>query len=246
MRKKEREVKFTPQILFEDESLLVVDKPAGMVVNKAETTEGETTLQDWISKNFQFPLAQDETLRNGIVHRLDKETSGLLMVAKNKSVFEDLQRQFKERKVQKKYLALVHGQVMPRQGTIEASISRSPFDRKKFGIFLGGRQAKTQYEVKSQYCLTKTGERFSLLTLFPQTGRTHQLRVHLKFINHPVVADEKYGGRKTARADRRWCPRQFLHAWGLSFVHPLSQERIDLSAKLPSDLQLAMMNLDEF
>jgi 23S rRNA pseudouridine1911/1915/1917 synthase len=242
-----------PQIVFQDDFLLIINKPAGMVVNRAETTKGEETVQDWLQNNFQFSIFNFQTLRNGIVHRLDKETSGLLVVAKTKEAFENLQGQFKERKVKKKYLALVHGRVEPKSGVIEASITRSPFNRKKFGVFLGGREAKTRYKTISNFQLTASrdsfgmpisNEKFTLLELFPETGRTHQIRVHLKFIGHPIVGDEKYAGRKTARADRQWCPRQFLHAAGLSFIHPVSGKRVEFSSKLPSDLQLAMMKVE--
>ena len=267
---------FKLQIIFEDDFLLVIDKPAGMVVNWAETTRGEETVQDWIENNFQFPISNDQTLRNGIVHRLDKETSGLLIIAKTKEVFENLQQQFKERKVKKKYLALVHGKLEPVEGVIEASISRSPFDRKKFGVFLGGREAKTGYKVikyldgirsfvnhrhqmdrltiKNKSSAdgglqdsphSRIHVQFSLLGLTPETGRTHQIRVHLKFIGHPIVGDEKYAGRKTSRSDRKWCPRQFLHAAGLSFNHPVTGKRMEIVSKLPSDLQLAMMKISD-
>lgn len=236
---------FNPQIVFKDDSLLVIDKPAGLTVNRSDTTKNQETVQDWIEKNFQFPLAQDDFLRNGIVHRLDKETSGLLLIAKTKEAFENLQKQFKERKVKKKYLALVHGKVEPKEGMIEASLSRNPFDRKKFGIFLGGREAKTRYRRIDNRELIIENEKFSLLELYPETGRTHQIRVHLKFIGHPIVGDEKYAGRKTARNDRKWCARQFLHAAGLSFNHPVTGEKIELVSELPSDLQIAMIKTSD-
>ena len=231
----------TAKILFEDETILAIDKPAGMIVNRAETTRSEETVQDWIEDNFDFPLANCQILRNGLVHRLDKETSGLLLIAKTQKAFEDLQKQFKERKIKKKYLALVHGKVEPVQGVIQAAISRSPFDRKKFGVFLGGREAKTNYKVEEYYHLDT--ENYSFLELTPTTGRTHQIRVHLKFIGHPIVADGKYTGRKTLRKDLEWCPRLFLHATGLSFIHPVSHQEINLSSKLPSDLRLAIIKL---
>jgi 23S rRNA pseudouridine1911/1915/1917 synthase len=252
LRKEKRKVSFNPQIIFEDDFLLVIDKPAGMVVNRAETTKNEETIQDWIERKFSreagsrsagdFPLANNDLLRNGVVHRLDKETSGLLIIAKTPESFANLQQQFKERKVKKKYLALVHGKVEPKEGAIEASLSRSPFDRKKFGVFLGGREAKTNYRVLD-YLGSVKKEEFTLLALTPETGRTHQIRVHLKFIGHPIVGDEKYAGRKTARNDRKWCPRQFLHAAGLSFNHPATGKRIELVSELPSDLQIAMMKI---
>jgi RluA family pseudouridine synthase len=250
-----------PLVVFQDDFFLVIDKPAGMVVNRAETTQGAETVQDWVERKLKLPRLpkeQEESKtrdtygtfdtrdvfysRSGIVHRLDKETSGLLLIAKTPEVFENLQRQFKERKVKKKYLALVHGRVGPNKGVIEASISRSPFDRKKFGVFLGGRPAKTRYKIL-RYYENKILGKFSLLELSPETGRTHQIRVHLKFIGYPVVGDEKYAGRKTAKSDRQWCPRQFLHASFLSFTHPITGQKMSFSSKLPSDLQLAMMKI---
>lgn len=243
-----------PQIIFQDEFLLVLDKPAGMVVNRAETTRAEETVQDWIEKKLKVkreklkvPIQnskfKDFYGRAGIVHRLDKDTSGLLLVAKTPEAFENLQRQFKERKVKKKYLALVHGKLKPKEGVIKASISRSPFDRKKFGVFLGGREAKTKYKRIAIYDLRFKNEKLSLVELCPETGRTHQLRVHLKYLGHPIVGDEKYAGRKTARSDRQWCPRQFLHASFLALIHPVTNQKLKFFSKLPSDLELAIIKL---
>jgi len=229
----------TPKIIFEDKFILVINKPAGMVVNRAETTK-EKTIQDWV-ENYLKIKNRGIGDRAGIVHRLDKETSGLLLIAKTLKAFENLQKQFKQRKVEKRYLALVHGKVKPKQGIIEAPITRSPYDRKKFGVFLGGRPAKTSYKVKKNYTLD--AERFTLLELVPTTGRTHQIRVHLKYLGHSVVADEKYAGRKTARKDRQWCPRQFLHASSLGFVHPQTKKRVKFTSSLPSELQKALNSL---
>ncbi|MGB9707112.1 MAG: RluA family pseudouridine synthase [Microgenomates group bacterium] len=231
----------TPHVLYEDKYLLVLDKPAGLVINRAQTTK-EPTLQDWLEDKFEirdskFEIPADFVRRAGIVHRLDKETSGVLLVAKTAEAFADLQRQFKERKVEKRYLALVHGKVEPSEGIIKAPISRSPFDRKKFGIFLGGREAETRYKTISNFKCQMSNEEFTLLELEPKTGRTHQVRVHLKYIGHPVVGDEFYAGRKTARADRRWCPRQFLHAWKISFCHPKTGDLVEFCSPLPKDLE---------
>lgn len=228
----------TPKIIFEDKSILVLDKPAGFIVNRAETAKN-ITLQDWIEENFQFPIFNFRFCRSGVVHRLDKDTSGLIVIAKTKPTFENLQRQFKERTVQKKYLALVHGRVEPQEGIIKASISRNPFNRKKFGVFLGGREAETEYKLVRYYLSDKL-EEFSLLELTPKTGRTHQIRVHLKYINHPIVGDEFYAGRKTVRRDQRWCPRQFLHANFLSFKHPKTGEIVKFSSPVPYDLKKAL------
>jgi 23S rRNA pseudouridine1911/1915/1917 synthase len=230
-----------PRIVHEDDYLLVIDKPAGMVVDRATTVKTET-VQDWIARNFQFPIANDQSLRNGVVHRLDRETSGLLLVAKTPEAFANLQRQFKERKVEKRYLALVHGKVEPEKGLIAVPLSRVPKDKKKVGVFLGGRKAQTGYKVRRRYDLKILGK-FSLLELAPKTGRTHQIRVHLKFINHPIVGDATYAGRKTARRDRTWCPRQFLHATQITFTHPESEEKVEFNSPLPADLRAALTHL---
>lgn len=210
------------KIIFEDEDLLVIEKPVGVVVNRAKTVKRET-IQDWAEERLGFRgqgLGSREKMdfvrRAGIVHRLDKETSGLLVIAKNAKAFTDLQAQFKARKTRKKYLALVHGEVKPKEGRIEYPIARNPFNREKFGVFSGGRESVTEYKVISHFPISN----FTLLEVFPKTGRTHQIRVHLKAIGHSVVADEKYAGRKTSRADRQWCPRMFLHASFLGFFHP--------------------------
>jgi len=234
-----------PQILYEDKFLLVLNKPAGWVVNRSQTVKKET-LQDWLEKNFQFSIFNFQNCRSGIVHRLDKDTSGVLVVAKTPEVFENLQKQFKERAVRKRYLVLAHGKVQPSEGMIRAPIARSPFDRKKFGVFLGGREAETKYRIISnfQFPISKK-ENFSLLEVEPKTGRTHQIRVHLKYLGHPVVADEFYAGRKTYRDDKFWCPRQFLHAYELVFTHPQSEKKVKFSAPLPLDLKKALEHLEK-
>lgn len=235
MRPEKRELKLTPRVVFEDKTLLVIDKPAGLVVNRLENRK-ETCLQDWLENYLRL---KDGGIgdRAGIVHRLDKETSGLIVVAKTEAAFKALQKQFKQREVEKQYLALVHGRVVPKKGTIAVAISRSPFDRKKFGVFLGGKESKTDYQTKKEY------QGYTLLELRPKTGRTHQLRVHLKHINYPIVADEKYGGRKRARDDRKWCPRQFLHAAFLSFTHPATGRKVDFYSTLPADLEKCLAKM---
>ncbi|OGV89956.1 hypothetical protein A2Z41_02910 [Microgenomates group bacterium RBG_19FT_COMBO_39_10] len=226
----------SPKIIFEDKIILVIDKPAGMVVNRAETTK-EKTIQDWVGDYLKIK-GRGVGDRAGIVHRLDKETSGLLLIAKTPKAFKNLQKQFKERKVEKCYLALVHGKIEPKEGVIEVPVSRSPYNRQKFGVFLGGRPAKTGYKVKKYY------SDYSLLELFPKTGRTHQIRVHLKHLGHSVVADEKYAGRKIARKDRQWCSRQFLHAYYLNFIHPDTGRIIEFNSPLPKDLKRVLNSLN--
>ena len=226
----------TPNIIFQDESILVLDKPSGWITNDASTTTTQPVVQTWLRENFSFPLIGDRERRDGIVHRLDKETSGILVVAKTLSAFENLQSQFKERKVEKTYLALAHGEVKPPEGEISASVGRLPWRRERFGVLPGGREAVTVYKVLR--IMNYGREKLSLVELYPKTGRTHQIRIHLKFIGHPVVGDYFYAGRKTAREDRTWCPRLFLHAKSISFFHPQTGRKVKFESELPKDLNL--------
>lgn len=228
-------------ILYEDEALLVINKPPGVVVNNAQSVEGET-IQDWAHFHLGLPdspevppVNPDDFLsRAGIVHRIDKETSGCLVIAKNPETFAALQLQFKERTIKKTYLAIVHGKLVPEIGEIRAPVGRLPWNRERFGILPGGKDAVTLYRV------AKTGEShktvISLVELHPETGRTHQIRVHLKYINHPIVGDWQYAGRKTARNDRVWAPRVMLHAWKISFAHPVTSGSLAIEAPVPDDM----------
>ena len=220
-----------PKIVFEDDYLLVLDKPAGMVVNRARTVK-EKTLQDWLEKNIKYQISNIKYYRSGIVHRLDKETSGLILVAKTKEVFENLQGQFKKRQVKKKYLALVYGKLEPKEGEIVLPIGRTKKDREKFGIEVEGRKARTKYRILKYY------DALSLVELMPSTGRTHQIRVHLSFLGHPIVADLKYGGKR-AKRDRLSCPRMFLHASYLGF------DRRSFTSPLPFELENAILKICE-
>jgi len=231
-----------PKIIYEDSSLLVLDKPAGWIVNEASTTKDQPVLQTWLSQK-DYPLARSLAERRGIVHRLDKETSGIIIVAKTKSAFEALQRQFKERQVKKTYLALVHGVLDEKVGEIEAPVGRLPWRRDRFGVLPGGREALTSYQVIDYF--TRDGEEYSLVEAKPKTGRTHQIRIHLKYLGHPVVADEFYAGRKTARRDRTWCPRLFLHAASIEFFHPERGQKVKFSSGLPADLAVALVTLEK-
>lgn len=215
-----------------------------MVVNRAKSVK-VPTLQDWVASNFDFPLAKNEEFRNGVVHRLDKETSGVLVLAKTEEAFKELQRQFKERETGKTYLALAHGDLNTQEGKITAPVGRLPWNREKFGVLAGGREAETSYKVLNRYKKSngKQEEILTLLELYPKTGRTHQIRVHLKSIHHPIVSDPLYAGRKTARKDRLWCERLFLHAFKLSFKDPETRDRVEVEAPLPEDLNLVLTSL---
>jgi len=229
----------TPKVLFEDSELLVIDKPSGIVVDR-NNTSGDGTVEEWAERRVKG------VQRAGIVHRIDKETSGVLVIAKTPEVFRELQRQFKAREVEKTYVALVHGRVVPPEGVIRAPVGRLPWNRERFGVLPGGREAETKYKVLSienKQSLTslrvsdKKEEEFSLVEFYPKTGRTHQIRVHAKSLGHPVVGDTFYAGRKTSRNDRKWCPRLFLHAAKITFTHPGTGERMTVEAPLPEELK---------
>lgn len=229
-------------ILYEDHELVVINKPSGIVVNRAESVIGET-IQDWAEKKLKSQLSnlkfvdKSFTDRAGIVHRLDKETSGILIIAKTPQAFSVLQRQFKERLVQKTYLALVHGELTPQEGEIHAPVGRLPWDTERFGIVPEGRDAVTRYKVISRQRSADSKEHITLVELHPETGRTHQIRVHLKYVNHPIVGDYLYAGRKTSRNDRAsQAPRVMLHAWKIVFTHPASGKTLAIEAPIPDDM----------
>jgi 23S rRNA pseudouridine1911/1915/1917 synthase len=248
-----------PKIIFSDSSLAVLDKPAGWVVNRAESVKQET-IQDWVEKELfkgEITKSMDEEFinRSGVVHRLDKETSGILLASLNPQSFKNLQSQFHDRKVKKRYLTLVHGSVTADSGIIDTPLGRLPWSRERFGILEEGREAQTEYKVIKRFTMQvdqKTFNRhpgkdfgYTLLEAYPKTGRTHQIRVHLKSIGHPVVSDEFYAGRKTARDDRSWNPRLFLHANKIGFFHPDSNAWIEFESPLPEDLVHALKRLSE-
>lgn len=227
------------KVLFENDDYFVIDKPAGVTVNRSDTTGGELTLQDLVEKEGKIDKSdsdQEFLNRSGIVHRLDKETSGVLIIAKNSIAFRKVQAQFKERTVEKSYLALVHGKLILEKGEINVPVGRLPWNRKRFGVLAGGREASTSYEVISNFQLPITNEALSLVRLFPKTGRTHQIRVHLKYINHPIFSDPLYGGRKVSKKDRQTLPRIFLHAHSISFNDPSTDERKKIVSELNKDL----------
>ncbi|OGM13730.1 hypothetical protein A3A76_02435 [Candidatus Woesebacteria bacterium RIFCSPLOWO2_01_FULL_39_23] len=259
-----------PKVIFEDEYILVIDKPSGWVVNDADTTKNIITVQGWLAKNCKYELAQDSVYRSGIVHRLDKETSGVLIIAKTKDLFTNLQAQFKNRQINKSYIALVHGIVDPPaggEGEINIAVGRLPWNRRRFGVLPGGREAITRYRVNSNYQFLsepesslseseilpsrrpsrrlKSNEKYTLLELYPKTGRTHQLRIHLKYLGHPIVSDGFYAGRKTSREDLKWCNRMFLHAQKIQFSHPINAKPIEIESPIPADLVEALKLLSE-
>ena len=243
-----------PGVLYEDKVLMVIDKPSGWIVNNAQTVKDQPVIQSWLYSDHSYPIAKKKELRSGIVHRLDKETSGVLLIAKTENAFYHLQDQFKTRSVSKKYSALVHG-VMEKEGNINVPVGRLPWARKRFGILPGGREAETRYRVISNLRFPNlhqssdsrviSGQTFSLVELYPKTGRTHQIRIHLKYLGHPIVSDEFYAGRKTSRSDRKWCPRLFLHASEITITHPESEKILDVKSDLPTDLKSVLTSLEK-
>lgn len=219
-------------VIYEDESLLVVNKPAGMVVHPAPGHPDGTLVNALLA---HYPPIAEVGLRAraGIVHRLDKETSGALVVAKTPSGLEALQQQFRNRQVEKAYLALVKGQVDPPEGIIEVPVGRDPRDRKKMAPSPEGKYARTRYRVVRRF------RNHTLLEAEPYTGRTHQVRVHLSWLSHPVVGDADYGGRR----QRLLKDRHFLHASSLRLTHPVTQEMMMFQAPLPAELQDVLRRL---
>ena len=215
-------------IIYEDEAMLVVNKPAGMVVHPAPG-HVKGTLVNALLNHCSDLSGIGGVERPGIVHRLDKDTSGVVLIAKNEIAHRSLASQFKNRKVKKTYLALVRGVVKSASGIIETSIGRHKTNRKKMTATMDqGRQAETRYEV------IETLGHFSYLRLFPKTGRTHQIRVHLASIHHPVLGDALYGG-KIAEPYLK-IPRQALHAHRVEINHPLNKQPLVFEAPVPPDI----------
>ncbi len=212
-------------VIYEDEHLLMINKPSGMVVHPAQGHESGTLVNAVLGYLPQI-LDVGGPERAGIVHRLDKDTSGLIIVAKSETVRNALQRQFKRRQVKKTYLALVEGHPEPRQGEIDAPIGRHKRQRKRMAIVRSGRDAYTAYRV------IETFDNHSLVELQPETGRTHQIRVHLAWLGYPAVGDRVYGRRKQQLLKHR----HFLHARKLELTHPVTRAPLSLTAPLPDNL----------
>lgn len=266
-------------IIYEDQDLLILNKPAFWIVNKAETVK-EPTVQDFLEQNvvcfdgknsdwggklgaelipadFEPTFGTPEEIfrqRSGIAHRIDKETSGILVVAKNAGSLVNLLAQFKNRTVHKKYLCLTHGKFAMPKGEINLPLGRRSKDRKLFGVVADGRPAVTDYEVKDFFsslddtALKDAGislqtkrislyQGFSLVECYPKTGRTHQIRVHMAHLQHALVGDKQYGGKKRAKIDILWCERHFLHANKIEFMHPRTGRVVNFEAPLSLDLE---------
>lgn len=214
-------------IVYEDDDLVVVDKPAGLTVHPAPGHTSHTLVNALLAHCPELAKFGD-TPRPGIVHRLDKDTSGLMIIAKNSYAQQNLINQFKNQSVSKVYLVLVRGRLAPKNGAIEALIGRDPSNRKRMAVVAGGRSARTNYRVKEYF------HNYTLLEVMPETGRTHQIRVHLSAIGYPVVGDSVYGVRSPH------LKRQFVHAYRLGFSLPASGKYREFTCELPSDLKQAL------
>jgi len=217
-------------IIYENDDLLVVDKPAGLTVHPVPGHPGHTLVNALLA---HFPHLADtgDALRPGIVHRLDKDTSGLMLVAKTGKAQEHLAGQFKSHSVTKAYMALVKGRLTPENGIIEAAIGRDPRHRQRMAVVEGGREASTEYQV------IKYIGGYTLVEVRPRTGRTHQIRVHLSAIGFPVVGDKIYGVKAP------FLSRQFLHASRLGFSLPSTGEYVEFKSDLPEDLEQALEDI---
>lgn len=261
-------------ILYEDGDLAVINKPAGLVVNEAKSVRGETVQRWWterlltldskravdndwqslIPADFDHQYGTPEetfTSRGGLVHRLDKDTSGCLILAKNPGALVNLLKQFKDRQTHKTYCCLVHGRFDVMSGDINWPIARHPIQSYKMAVVSEGRVALTKYQVLTEYERFTTQavaslpmlaqlefryQGFSLVECRPETGRMHQIRVHMTHLGHPLVCDQFYTGRKRALYDQVWCPRLFLHATQIEFTHPRTGKRLSIKSKLATEL----------
>lgn len=229
-------------VLFEDEHVAVVDKPAGLVVHPGAGVHDGTLVNALIHRYPEVVAAGREAgvdaNRPGIVHRLDKGTSGVLMLARSALAHTELSAQLADRTVMRRYLTLVEGDVGSDEGLIDGPLGRSPRDATRQAVVVGGREARTRYEVLERF-VTDAGA-FTMLACRLETGRTHQIRAHLEAIGHPVAGDERYGSRHGTTLGLH---RPFLHAAQLGFEHPSSGEMLMFSADVPADLADAESNL---
>ncbi|MBO1085249.1 MULTISPECIES: RluA family pseudouridine synthase [Enterococcus] len=219
------------EIVYEDDDVAVVNKPQGMVVHPS-AGHAQGTLVNALMYHMKNLSSINGVIRPGIVHRIDKDTSGLLMIAKNDQAHEALAQQLKDKTSLRKYIALVHGVIPHEKGTINAPIGRSKVDRKMQAIREDGKPAVTHFTVLERF------DNFTLVELQLETGRTHQIRVHMKYIGYPLAGDPVYGPKKTLKGNG-----QFLHAKLLGFTHPQTNERMTFEAPLPEVFEKTLEKL---
>lgn len=225
-------------VVFEDDDVLVVNKPPGLVVHPGTGTIKGTLVHGLLARypDLAALAVGDQDIRPGIVHRLDKGTSGLLMVGRTSEAVASLVKQLAARSVERRYVALAWGRFSARAGLIDAPVGRSDSDPTRMAVSASGREARTRYEVTQQF---EHPEATALVACRLETGRTHQIRVHLAAIGHPVVGDTAYGGAKRTIPS----PRVFLHAATLGFTHPVTGERLSFTSELPKDLAAVVATL---
>lgn len=231
-----KELDLTPEnipldIVYEDQDVIVVNKPQGMVVHPSVGHPNHTLVNALL---YHSPLSTiNGAFRPGIVHRIDKDTSGLLMVAKNDQAHRSLAAQLKNKTNQREYVALVHGQIKENAGIIDAPIGRSPSNRQKQAVVASGRHAVTHFSVLKRY------QHYTLVSCRLETGRTHQIRVHMQYINHPVAGDPLYGPHRALAGNG-----QYLHARILGFKHPSTGQEMTFEAPLPQNFKDMLAHLD--
>ena len=218
------------EVLYEDEHLLAINKAAGMVVHPGVGTREDTLVHALLAHCAGGLSGIGGVERPGIIHRLDKETSGVLLAAKNDAAHRGLSEQFAGRHLRKEYLALVSGVPRLKSGTIERAISRHPVHRERMTVGEGGRTARTDWEVVEAY-----GDKAALVRCWIHSGRTHQIRVHLKSIGHPLLGDRTYGWKQDPKLPEP--PRVMLHAERIAFLHPITVRPLEVRAALPKDFQ---------
>ncbi len=224
------------KIIFENNDIFVINKPANLTVHPTKSEQNNTLVNQLLAYEPKIKNVGDDPLRPGIVHRLDKDTSGLMVIAKNQKSFEHLKKQFSQRKVTKKYLALVHGKVKDNKGTITKSISFSKKDFKKRTALLD----KDSKPAITEYKILKKFKNHTLLEVYPKTGRTHQIRIHLHSISHPIVGDKQYKFKRLKTP--QGLTRQFLHATYLKF-ESVDGKMMEFKSELPNDLEKILQTL---
>ena len=217
------------EIIYEDDDLVVVNKPSGMVAHPAPGNLEGTLVNALLFHCKELSLL--EGLRPGIVHRLDKDASGVMVVAKNNSSYLSLIKQFRQHTIKRKYVAVVLGKVQFDEGVIDVPIARDPFNYQKMSV----RFSDDAKESRTNYRTLKRTDEFSLLELTPETGRTHQIRVHLKYLGHPILGDTKYGQDQKSS-------RLFLHSTTLGFTHPRTKKVLEFNIPMPCDRQIQVLN----
>ena len=221
------------KILYEDEYILIIDKIQGMVVHQSTSSKNPNTVVNALL-NYTNKLSTIDPIRMGIVHRLDKDTSGVLIIARTDEVHEKLQQAFKDRKVIRKYLGICCGSLKEKIGTISAPIGRSRSDRKKMTVSTDGKEAVTKYKVLEEF------KKYSLLEFELVTGRTHQIRVHMRHIGHPVAGDSRYCGDCKLHKFG-----QLLHSYYVKFIHPITAKEVEITCEAPAYFQNILAKLKD-